>query len=455
MPITVHNPREEGLIEYPDGVSDEEIINHLDSLVNDPYGPSAVPDYETFRRVMEWMPGFGEYYAGKDLKEWYDNYSKLSQKEALDPKKLATGLFPLAGVLAGAGEAKSIKQGFKKLFNIETGKLEITPVTKQAASYIKAQEMESELMQQILKTRQDPNQPVMSDALYKETIKELNNKVFHETGWYRDIDGEWKWEIPDTGANLKITKEQYPYGLKRSTGNLKLGEILDHDLLYKEYPELKDFSIKLYYEPDQNQLDAIIDHDLQGNLGWMDWNKKQIVVAGKDPEEIRRTLLHEIQHAIQKKEGFAFGGPGGVNDAGVANVLEGLLHNYRIDRDKTNNIIGMLQRGRMPDLSPETVDLTIQHLDDLVNQEQQMINQMKEVLPEQVYHRLKGEIESRNVEIRDYWRRSLEQQPGDTIIMYGREYPRQTIETLLAKIPTDTEDTKGGVALVVKPRPTR
>ena len=56
-------------------------------------------------------------------------------------------------------------------------------------------------------------------------------KIWQSTGWYKDKDGAWKFEIDDTPAKIKNQNAD------------KLGELLEHKELFKAYPELKDINV--------------------------------------------------------------------------------------------------------------------------------------------------------------------------------------------------------------------
>lgn len=79
--------------------------------------------------------------------------------------------------------------------------------------------------------------PVKADKLSKAQAmaKEGKNEleIWRDTGWFRDKDGAWKFEIGDAGAKLNP---------KFQSGG-KLGDLLKHDELFKAYPELKDVRV--------------------------------------------------------------------------------------------------------------------------------------------------------------------------------------------------------------------
>ena len=107
-------------------------------------------------------------------------------------------------------------------------------------------------------------------------------EIWQKTGWFKDKDGAWKFEIGDSKARLNPNF--------KSGG--RLSELLEHKELFKAYPELKDIKIK-----------KIIDEKGE-NLGYYDPNKKEIAINNIGDKS---TLMHEVQHAIQDIEGFARG----------------------------------------------------------------------------------------------------------------------------------------------------
>ncbi|WP_096026855.1 LPD23 domain-containing protein [Campylobacter lanienae] len=123
------------------------------------------------------------------------------------------------------------------------------------------------------------------------------SEIWAKTGWYKDIDKKWKFEINPKGAELDIT------ALKKATPN-KLGDILKDDELFKAYPQVKDLSIL----PTQTKDGAnAIYHEAFGSRQkaiFFDYDYLQNATN----DELKSTLYHEIQHAIQSIEGFASGG---------------------------------------------------------------------------------------------------------------------------------------------------
>ena len=133
--------------------------------------------------------------------------------------------------------------------------------------------------------------------------KELENKgadeieIWEKTGWYKDKDKKWKFEISQRGGefNYQSLKKQSDYYQQ----SLPLAEFLHDEKLYQAYPELMDLKILAAYD------DGRLYKDIKGkyNSDYIFLNTKHLT----SDEKAKSTLYHEIQHAIQDIEGFGFG----------------------------------------------------------------------------------------------------------------------------------------------------
>lgn len=112
------------------------------------------------------------------------------------------------------------------------------------------------------------------------------------TGWERGKDGKWRTENSDDWRFR-------PEVLNREFDEiLTVGDAIDAPELFSYYPELRDHSLAF--------LPA---REMKGATGYFDRAGEEIAVSEDlPPDEIRSTLIHEIQHWIQEKEGFARGG---------------------------------------------------------------------------------------------------------------------------------------------------
>lgn len=130
-----------------------------------------------------------------------------------------------------------------------------------------------------------------------------NEEIRLATGWFRNpYDNILRYEVSDENAKLTQAfsdlEESKSLAILKEQKNITLDQALDHPELFKAYPELKD--IKVIKQA------GFFDYEkrLQGSFN-PDTNTVNITPYSQDPES---TLIHEIQHWIQRKEGFASGG---------------------------------------------------------------------------------------------------------------------------------------------------
>lgn len=217
---------------------------------------------------------------------------------------------------AGSKEARELER-IKKVFDEayrNNEKAEITD-TKYSISGTNAKTADNSLLMKA--------ENMIGEGVDSETVRQ-------ETGWYKGYDGQWRFEISDQDMDFNINGHftnpdvirhrelEYKFltepenitdaeiaemrslsnaleGVKKRPSTL--GEYLKHDKLFEAYPELKD--IKLSFD----KLES-------GVSGKYKLNQNEIVLDNSirdDVEKIKSTLIHEIQHAIQRIEGFASG----------------------------------------------------------------------------------------------------------------------------------------------------
>ena len=130
--------------------------------------------------------------------------------------------------------------------------------------------------------------------------------IWKQHGWMLQPDGKWRSEIDDSGA--KLTAGSAPMtankGRTALTQELTVGDVVAHDALFASYPELS--RIKIVIDPKIRHFAHYDNNDDSLTFG-----KRAL----QTPEYFRSVLLHELQHAIAQREGFAYGRPA-VGDAG-------------------------------------------------------------------------------------------------------------------------------------------
>jgi hypothetical protein len=116
--------------------------------------------------------------------------------------------------------------------------------------------------------------------------------ILSETGWFKGADGKWRFEIDDSAARVRGVSEP-----KLSRGGMYTSEdVLEHPALYEAYPELA----RIQTGPTVPQNAVGVFDKSENYIG----NRRNRVT---DPDAFGSTQLHELQHAIQAKEGFAPG----------------------------------------------------------------------------------------------------------------------------------------------------
>jgi len=145
-------------------------------------------------------------------------------------------------------------------------------------------------------------------------------EIWQKTGFFKGADGNWKYEIPAESAKInekgfnKTELDSNPnaggekdtlYSVKppkkdffgKTYGHTTLPDVLDHPELYKAYPELKNVRV-VPMEPGR-----------EGAIGSVSFAENAIKLKDElHPAYARSVILHELQHLIQNREGFAAGG---------------------------------------------------------------------------------------------------------------------------------------------------
>ena len=125
------------------------------------------------------------------------------------------------------------------------------------------------------------------EAVRMENKNASNEQIRQQTGWFKDNQGNWEFEISDENTKFKEKPQE--------NKKYKISEIFEAQTLFELYPELKNINVEF---------------KKIGGLGNYSDSSKTITINKKlisDLESARGTLLHEIQHFIQRQEGFPTG----------------------------------------------------------------------------------------------------------------------------------------------------
>jgi hypothetical protein len=132
-------------------------------------------------------------------------------------------------------------------------------------------------------------------------------EIWKETGTVRGPDGMWRQEISDKLTTLKgqpykdVIMGAYDRGVLKTGDQLyktNVEDVFSHNALKEAYPEVMNIETQMMRKGS----------DAKGSLSV--GGKNQVLQVKEDllAEPARSTILHELQHAIQEKEGFGVGG---------------------------------------------------------------------------------------------------------------------------------------------------
>jgi hypothetical protein len=159
------------------------------------------------------------------------------------------------------------------------------------------------------KTAKTWNAAAEAKALEMEKIGATPQAIWRDTGNWKAPDGAWRQEIPDNAA-ASGQFSQTTQGQLSKGGNATVGysEALSHPQLSAAYPHVDDGLV-------------VMNPRTSGGAFLEEGNVIQApAMRGFDeinPWKIdKSTMLHELQHSIQQKEGFAPGGNQNMFDYG-------------------------------------------------------------------------------------------------------------------------------------------
>lgn len=239
------------------------------------------------------------------------------------------------------------------------------------------------------------------------------------TGWEKGVDGKWRYEMPD--AKIKDTVDVGGGNIvKRFEEDMlwtdgKLADVIDAPGLFEAYPQLKDVRI---------DTDAIM-NDMPSN-GEYNPQTKTITIHADELKYLNSILNHEIQHVIQREEGFAHGGtPEQVERDFNAAKAEWKARSYAFELEEKAKEMGgeynqsevekaLIQEYKdmdMPEFIPDKETrikgfnyfargYADRSMDDAIKRFRLDRFQRTDFDSYQEYRKLAGEVESRNVEKR-------------------------------------------------------
>ena len=126
--------------------------------------------------------------------------------------------------------------------------------------------------------------------------------IWRETGTFRGPDGQLRQEIPDEMAFKP------KFGLEGGESlAYDVNEAVFHPAMRKAYPNIMEETLTtVRYKPDAPEA-GYYSPRLPAEGGYVG-RDPEIMVSGKNRDEMKSVMAHELQHAVQQKEGFSRGG---------------------------------------------------------------------------------------------------------------------------------------------------
>lgn len=123
-----------------------------------------------------------------------------------------------------------------------------------------------------------------------------NETIRQETGWYRGMDGQWRFEIDDSKIKLwyEATVEN---GRETIPNYTTLENLIDAPELFTAYPDMRNMDVN--FQSMENGVNGSYNRQ---------YNSIDLSRTLKSSQrDLLNTLTHEIQHAVQDREGFTKG----------------------------------------------------------------------------------------------------------------------------------------------------
>ncbi|MBR2145105.1 MAG: hypothetical protein IJ956_06170, partial [Akkermansia sp.] len=214
---------------------------------------------------------------------------------------------------ANIGEVYAAIMGFKETVTLH-------PVHRKALDILEAYDHDA----QRISSQASQDELFMIDALeglWKTLVSRLARRGIDYMGsrWYAIEDGLYRAFVHPTRGNIKKFME---YCTCKVFAVNKLADVLDYPELFEAYPRLKRMPVRWF----KGQADK------SGAVTYMPENPRELgyirVNSNRTEAQTLNTLVHELQHVIQRIEGFPIGGTSGT----VRRVLTHMGYQDALDK---------------------------------------------------------------------------------------------------------------------------
>lgn len=143
------------------------------------------------------------------------------------------------------------------------------------------------------------NLPALAKAKSMTGSGAPREAVWNETGWFQGPDKKWRFEIDDSAAGVQRSVADdfaaRSYGDQVPVRNAD--RFLDHPTLFEAYPDFWRVNTRI------NKVDDLP----SASYAVRESGTENATINAKTIPQARSMALHEYQHAIQQREGFAQG----------------------------------------------------------------------------------------------------------------------------------------------------
>lgn len=154
-------------------------------------------------------------------------------------------------------------------------------------------------------------------------------EIWKETGWFKGSDDKWRFEIADDASKVsdRVASEFNSRHVGDQVPVQNADRFLDHPELFNAYPDLWRVNTRL-------EKGGGYPYTSSGNYMVRESGAENVGLNASSLGQANSLALHELQHAIQAREGFAKGADATAVGRDVYNRSAGEVEAYNVQRRK-------------------------------------------------------------------------------------------------------------------------